>query len=69
MGLGDKGFQSSNVWVVAEVDHDISKVGSDALWRLATFFLPKITEARKLEKIQRKLFSKVPDFRCILKDN
>ena len=45
----------SHKWVNAEIDHDVSKVAANEMWRLATFFLPKISKAREIEKTSRKL--------------
>ena len=45
----------SRKWLEAELDHTVSKVASNALWRIASSYFPRITQARNLENITRKL--------------
>ena len=44
----------SNEWMNAELDHTISKVASNKMWQLAFKFLPKLLEAKRIQRITRK---------------
>ena len=44
----------SQKWLVAEVDHTMSKAGSNELWRIASFYIPKIINAKNIEQVKKK---------------
>ena len=50
-------------WMLAEVDHTISKLASNKLWKLAFHFIPRLMQARSLENVTKK----VPQFNHIRK--
>ena len=53
----------SQKWMENELDHTISQTASDALWKLAFSFIPKIMESKHLQNVTRK----IPGFKHIRK--
>ena len=53
----------SEKWMLAELDHTISKVASNAIWKIAFSFIPKLMQAKSVENVKRK----VPGFDHIRK--
>ena len=50
-------------WIDTELDHNVSNSASNAFWRVATAFFPKLVECRHLENVKKK----IPQFNHIRK--
>ena len=50
-------------WMDTELEHTVSKVGSDAFWNVAFKFIPKILRSKELQNIKRK----IPQFHHVRK--
>ena len=44
----------SEKWISAKMEHNISKVGTNALWKIGFNLIPKLLEAKNLERITKK---------------
>lgn len=44
----------SKKWMEAELDHTVSKVGSNLFWKIAFKFVPRILEAKAQQRVTRK---------------
>ena len=51
----------SRQWILSEVDHTVSQSATNSFWDVAFSFIPKLLEAKKLQKVTRK----VPKFNHI----